>query len=167
MAFFSYLCWATHVFQNPALLSLKFCRTHCEWGGTALSSKTEQCCVPRALRDGFGNSKVRINQVLLGSEGLQRQAGRESWELLDLGAGAQRDSILERGLQFAVLHQFIEKKGVHYSLKSLKPFCRPKSGPDFAAPQAPVPVSEPHMNSPPAPQYATTAELPVRFLLPG
>lgn len=41
------------------------------------------------------NSKVYIS-VLLGSEGLQRQAGKESsWELLDLGARAERDSSLD------------------------------------------------------------------------
>lgn len=91
-------------FKIQLFPSLKFCSIHHGWGGTALSSKTEQCCAPQVPRDGFGQAIVVCNPVLLGSEGLQRQPGRESsWELLDLGPRAQRDSSLDRDLQFAVL----------------------------------------------------------------
>lgn len=95
------------------LLSLKFCSIHHGWGGTASSSKTEQCCAPQAPRDGLGQAIVKFasTKCCLAQRGCKgSQAEKAPGELLDLGARAQRDSSLDRGLQFAVLHHALSKK---------------------------------------------------------
>lgn len=163
-------------FKIQLFLSLKFFSIHHGWDGTASSSKTEQCCAPQAARDAFGQAVVKFasTKCCLAQRACKgSQAEKAPRKLLDLGARAQRlqlGQLCTSQFYTSALRKKVEVKYClmfHFSLKWLKSFSRPKSGPDLAAPQAPVPMAELHLSSPPAPQRATTAALPVCLLFPG
>lgn len=63
MGFFPTYTGLTMYFKIQLFLILKFCITCHGWGGTASSSKTEQCCAPQAPKDGFGQEIVKFTST--------------------------------------------------------------------------------------------------------